>query len=76
VYVVKYEERSGGVKVNSPFPALYVRVDDPTAVKVTLGNGGTEGLSVIHKVIDRSLKLLKKNGILLLEIGFDQKKKS
>ena len=38
-------------------------------------DGGTEGLSVIHKVINRSLKLLKKNGILLLEIGFDQKKK-
>ena len=38
-------------------------------------DGGKEGLSVIHKVINRSSKLLKKNGILLLEIGFDQKKK-
>jgi len=38
-------------------------------------DGGKEGLSVIHKVIDRSSKLIKKNGILLLEIGFDQKEK-
>ena len=44
MYVVRYEERSGGVKVNSPFCALYVRVDDPAAVKVTLGSGGTTGL--------------------------------
>ena len=36
------KKRSGGVKVNSPFCELYVRVDDPAAVKVTLGSGGTK----------------------------------
>ena len=44
MYDVRYEERSGGVNVNSPFCELYVRVDVPTAVKVTLGSGGTKGL--------------------------------
>ena len=38
-------------------------------------NGGTEGLSEIEKVIKRSSKLIKKKGILILEIGFDQKEK-
>ena len=38
-------------------------------------DGGLEGLSVIQKVIEKSSKLIKKNGILVLEIGFDQKKK-
>ena len=36
-------------------------------------DGGLDGLSQIKKVIDRSSKLLKKNGKLILEIGFDQK---
>ncbi len=38
-------------------------------------NGGTEGLSEIEKVIKKSSKLIKKKGILILEIGFDQKEK-
>ena len=38
-------------------------------------DGGLEGLSVIQKVIEKSSKLIKKNGILVLEIAFDQKKR-
>jgi len=38
-------------------------------------DGGLEGLSVIQKVIKKSSKLIKKNGMLILEIGFDQKDK-
>ena len=37
-------------------------------------DGGIGGLSVISKVIDKSSKLIKKNGILILEIAYDQKK--
>ena len=36
-------------------------------------NGGLEGLSEISKVIIKSSELIKKNGKLILEIGFDQK---
>ena len=36
-------------------------------------DGGIEGLSEISKVINRSSELIKKNGFLVLEIGFDQK---
>ncbi|MBD1163545.1 peptide chain release factor N(5)-glutamine methyltransferase [Pelagibacterales bacterium SAG-MED11] len=36
-------------------------------------DGGMEGLSEISKVINRSSELIKKNGFLILEIGFDQK---
>ena len=35
--------------------------------------GGLDGLSEIRKVIKKSSELLKKNGIFILEIGFDQK---
>ena len=38
-------------------------------------NGGIDGLSEISKVINRSSELIKKNGFLILEIGFDQKRK-
>ena len=38
-------------------------------------NGGLDGLSEIKKVINNSTKLIKKNGILILEIGFDQTEK-
>ena len=38
-------------------------------------DGGLEGLSVIQKVIKKSSKLIKKNGILVLEMAFDQKNK-
>ncbi len=38
-------------------------------------DGGLEGLSEIRKVINKSSKLIKNNGKLLLEIGFDQKYK-
>tara|TARA_B100000287_G_scaffold127847_1_gene119900 strand:- start:694 stop:1536 length:843 start_codon:yes stop_codon:yes gene_type:complete len=37
--------------------------------------GGLDGTSEIRKVIKRSSELIKKNGKLILEIGFDQKKK-
>ena len=36
-------------------------------------NGGLDGLSEIRKVIIKSSELIKKNGKLFLEIGFDQK---
>jgi len=36
-------------------------------------DGGLDGLSVIRKVIKKSSELIKKNGKLILEIGFDQK---
>ena len=36
-------------------------------------NGGLDGLSEIKKVINKSSQLIKKNGKLVLEIGFDQK---
>ena len=38
-------------------------------------NGGLDGLSEIKKVINNSTKLIKKNGILVLEIGFNQAEK-
>tara|TARA_B100001121_G_C18672627_1_gene614670 strand:- start:640 stop:1482 length:843 start_codon:yes stop_codon:yes gene_type:complete len=36
-------------------------------------NGGIDGLAEIRKVIKKSSKLIKKRGMLILEIGFDQK---
>ena len=36
-------------------------------------DGGLDGLSEIRKVIMKSSELIKKNGIFILEIGFDQK---
>ena len=38
-------------------------------------DGGIDGLSEIRKVIKKSSQLIKKNGKLILEIGFDQKEK-
>jgi len=38
-------------------------------------DGGLDGLSEIKKVIKKSNDLIKKNGKLILEIGFDQKNK-
>ena len=38
-------------------------------------DGGLDGLPEIRKVIKRSSDLIKKNGILFLEIAFDQKEK-
>ena len=38
-------------------------------------DGGLDGLSEIRKVIKKSSELVKKNGKLILEIGFDQKNK-
>ena len=37
-------------------------------------DGGLDGLSEIRKVVKKSSKLIKTNGKLILEIGFDQKK--
>ena len=39
-------------------------------------DGGVEGTSEIRKVINKSSELIKKNGKLILEIGFDQKNKT
>ena len=36
-------------------------------------DGGLDGLSVIRKVVKKASELLRTNGILILEIGFDQK---
>ena len=36
-------------------------------------NGGIDGLSEIRKVIKKTSELIKKNGIFILEIAFDQK---
>ena len=38
-------------------------------------DGGLDGLSEIRKVIKKSSELIKKKGIFILEIGFDQKNK-
>ncbi len=38
-------------------------------------DGGIDGVSEIRKVIGKSSELIKKNGKLVLEIAFDQKKK-
>ena len=38
-------------------------------------DGGVDGLSELNKVIDKSAKLIKTRGYLILEIGFDQKNK-
>ena len=38
-------------------------------------NGGLDGLSEIRKIIDKSTELIKKNGKLIIEIAFNQKKK-
>ena len=37
-------------------------------------NGGVDGLTEIKKVVNSSTKLIKKKGILILEIGFNQSK--
>ena len=37
-------------------------------------NGGLDGLSEIRKIIKRSTELIKKNGKLIIEIAFNQKK--
>ena len=39
-------------------------------------DGGLDGLSEIRKVIKKSSVLIKKNGKFILEIGFDQDRKS
>tara|TARA_B100000989_G_scaffold70446_1_gene49293 strand:+ start:283 stop:1125 length:843 start_codon:yes stop_codon:yes gene_type:complete len=36
-------------------------------------NGGTDGLSEINKVVNRSSELIKKSGFLVLEINYNQK---
>ena len=36
-------------------------------------DGGLDGLSEIRKVIKKTSELIKKNGIFILEIAFDQK---
>ena len=39
-------------------------------------NGGLDGMSEIRKVINKSSELIKKNGKLVIEIAFDQKKRA
>ena len=42
---------------------------------LTALDGGLNGISEIRKVIDKSSKLIKRKGKLILEIGFDQRQK-
>ena len=39
-----------------------------------LKDGGLDGISEIRKVINKTSRLIKKNGKFVLEIAFDQKK--
>ena len=53
----------------------YLERDVAEFEPITALNGGIDGLSEIRKVIKKSSELVKKNGKLILEIGFDQKNK-
>ena len=54
---IGYNNLNLGVKKFEPKLALY---------------GGVDGLSVINKIIKKSKKILKKNGLIAMEVGFDQ----
>ncbi len=58
----------------------YIKKSDLKCLEKDIGfepkqalDGGFDGLSEIRKVINKSSELIKKNGHLVLEIGFDQK---
>ena len=50
VYDVRYEERSGGVYVNSPLVVLYDKEGVPAVAVVILGCFGTTGLFKITEI--------------------------
>ncbi len=53
----------------------YLDIDVAKYEPIQALDGGLDGLSEIRKVIIKSSELIKKNGKLILEIGFDQKNK-
>ncbi len=57
------------------FKLKYLERDIAEFEPISALDGGLDGLSEIRKVIKKSSELIKKNGILILEIGFDQKNK-
>ena len=57
------------------FDLKYLEKDVVGFEPISALNGGLDGLSEIRKVINNSNKLIKKNGILILEIGHNQTKK-
>ena len=59
-YINKHQLKYLGVSEYEPLKAL---------------NGGINGIDILSKVITKSLKLLKINGKLIIEIGSDQKYK-
>ena len=54
------------------FDLKYLEKDVVSFEPITALNGGLDGLSEIKKVINNSTKLIKENGILILEIGYNQ----
>jgi len=54
------------------FDLKYLEKDVISFEPITALNGGLDGLSEIKKVINNSTKLIKENGILILEIGYNQ----
>ena len=57
------------------FKLKYLEKDVKNFEPIIALNGGLDGMSVIRKVINKSSELIKKNGILVLEIAFNQKNK-
>ena len=60
----------------------YIKTNDLKCLEKDIGfepkqalDGGLDGLSEVRKVIHKSSVLIKKNGYLIIEIGFDQKEK-
>ena len=60
----------------------YIKKSDLKCLEKDIGfepkqalDGGLDGLSEIRKVINKSSELIKRNGHLIIEIGFDQKNK-
>ncbi|MDC2991432.1 peptide chain release factor N(5)-glutamine methyltransferase [Candidatus Pelagibacter sp.] len=60
----------------------YVKKNDLKCLEKDIGfepkqalDGGLDGLSEVRKVINKSSVLIKRNGYLIIEIGFDQKDK-
>tara|TARA_B100001109_G_scaffold241466_1_gene225646 strand:+ start:1006 stop:1848 length:843 start_codon:yes stop_codon:yes gene_type:complete len=54
------------------FDLKYLEKDVINYEPLSALNGGIDGLSEIRKVINNSTQLIKKKGILVLEIGFNQ----
>ena len=57
------------------FDLKYLEKDVINFEPIIALNGGLDGMSEIRKVVNKSSELIKKNGKLVLEIAFDQKKR-